>query len=357
MLLKEQYDVLVKSLLPYAQKKLGFNKPPRINFIEDEQNSKDPLGRTAYYRPEDKEITIFVTNRHPKDILRSVAHELVHYKQDCDGRLTNNLKNDLQDQNYTQNSPQLRMFEEEAYLKGNMIFRDWEDNYKNPPKQIIKITKEPKEMNESTLRNHIRKMISDILSEEKKKEEQRADVSKVRDSAKKEKLSQYKIAEEVEEDSTLNEWKNQELFGLLTKRFGILSEGAKPDFLDLDKDGNKKEPMKQAAKQAKAKKKVGKTEIGEDTEEETPEQKRKREKQEASAKYKEAEESQYQKPQGKSQKIQEKKMTKAEKEEEEKLGKKMEKAGVQAKFEEQYGKEQGKKRYFATKRARAMENA
>ena len=32
------------------------------------------------------------------------------------------------------------------------------------------------------------------------------------------------------------------------------NEAAKPDFLDLDKDGNKKEPMKQAAKQAKAKK-------------------------------------------------------------------------------------------------------
>ena len=31
-------------------------------------------------------------------------------------------------------------------------------------------------------------------------------------------------------------------------------EGAKPDFLDIDKDGNKKEPMKQAAKQAKTKK-------------------------------------------------------------------------------------------------------
>ena len=30
---------------------------------------------------------------------------------------------------------------------------------------------------------------------------------------------------------------------------------AKPDFLDLDKDGNKKEPMKKAAKEAKAKKK------------------------------------------------------------------------------------------------------
>lgn len=31
----------------------------------------------------------------------------------------------------------------------------------------------------------------------------------------------------------------------------IFNEGSKPDFLDLDKDGNKKEPMKKAAKEAK----------------------------------------------------------------------------------------------------------
>lgn len=33
-------------------------------------------------------------------------------------------------------------------------------------------------------------------------------------------------------------------------------EGAKPDFLDLDKDGNKKEPMKKAAMDAKKSKKL-----------------------------------------------------------------------------------------------------
>jgi hypothetical protein len=33
-----------------------------------------------------------------------------------------------------------------------------------------------------------------------------------------------------------------------------IAEGGKPDFLDLDKDGNKKEPMKKAAKDAKKKK-------------------------------------------------------------------------------------------------------
>lgn len=32
------------------------------------------------------------------------------------------------------------------------------------------------------------------------------------------------------------------------------SKGKKPDFLDLDKDGDKKEPMKKAAKEAKGKK-------------------------------------------------------------------------------------------------------
>ena len=37
--------------------------------------------------------------------------------------------------------------------------------------------------------------------------------------------------------------------GGMTRR--MYSKGAKPDFLDIDKDGNKDESMKQAAKQAK----------------------------------------------------------------------------------------------------------
>ena len=37
---------------------------------------------------------------------------------------------------------------------------------------------------------------------------------------------------------------------------GEMEEGAKPDFLDLDKDGDKKEPMKKAAKDAKKNKKT-----------------------------------------------------------------------------------------------------
>ena len=43
---------------------------------------------------------------------------------------------------------------------------------------------------------------------------------------------------------------------------GDVNEGAKPDYMDLDKDGDKKEPMKKAAKDAKKKKK--KTDEGKD---------------------------------------------------------------------------------------------
>jgi hypothetical protein len=253
MLLKEQYQVLVKSLLPYAQKELGFNKPPVINFLDDKDNSSNPLGKTGFYRPDDKSISVFITGRHPKDILRSVAHELVHYQQDCDGRLTQHMRKELHDKRYAQNNPDLRGFEEEAYLKGNMIFRDWEDNYKNQP-LTIRINKQ---MNESKLRSYIKQLVNEIVTEEKKKkeEEQRADVSQVRDSAKSKELGKYKIAEEQDDTESvpLNEWKNQELFGLLSNRFigRNLTETAKPDFLDLDKDGDKKEPMKKAAKEAK----------------------------------------------------------------------------------------------------------
>ena len=52
---------------------------------------------------------------------------------------------------------------------------------------------------------------------------------------------------------SLKEWKNNEINTKLMKKWGLLSEAAKPDFLDLDKDGDKEEPMKDAAKDAKEK--------------------------------------------------------------------------------------------------------
>ena len=49
---------------------------------------QNPLGKTAFYDPEAKSVTLYITGRHPKDILRSLV-ELVHHKQNCDGQFDN----------------------------------------------------------------------------------------------------------------------------------------------------------------------------------------------------------------------------------------------------------------------------
>lgn len=88
---------LLKDFYPFAKKQLGFNKPVSLFLVANQENANNPLGKTAYYEPEKNKISLLYVNRHPKDILRSFAHELVHHKQNCDGQLyhtTNNIDED-----------------------------------------------------------------------------------------------------------------------------------------------------------------------------------------------------------------------------------------------------------------------
>jgi hypothetical protein len=106
----------------------GMNiKPlPKIKVIKDDkENASNLLGKTAYYNPADKSITLFTMDRHPKDVLRSFSHEMVHHMQNLEGRLNNiNTTN-------TNEDGDLPEIEKEAYEKGNMMLRNWEDNIKN----------------------------------------------------------------------------------------------------------------------------------------------------------------------------------------------------------------------------------
>ena len=105
----------------------GLNiKPlPKVKFISnDKENASNLLGRTAYYNPEDKSITLYTFGRHPKDILRSFSHEMIHHCQNIENRLNNiNTTN-------TNEDGDLPELEREAYEEGNMMLRNWEDNIK-----------------------------------------------------------------------------------------------------------------------------------------------------------------------------------------------------------------------------------
>tara|TARA_R110000796_G_scaffold84972_8_gene184794 strand:+ start:1686 stop:3239 length:1554 start_codon:yes stop_codon:yes gene_type:complete len=114
----------IKTLTDYMITK-GYNiEPlPTIEFIDgDSENASNFLGKTAYYDPDSKTIALYTEGRHPKDITRSYAHEMIHHIQNLEGRLgdiktTNTLEDDS-----------LNKIEAEANLKGTMTFRNWTDS-------------------------------------------------------------------------------------------------------------------------------------------------------------------------------------------------------------------------------------
>ena len=110
-----------------AFKKFNIRTTPKLFLRQDKENGAMTLGRTAFYDPSELKIVLYITGRHPKDILRSFAHELIHHVQNERGDLQ---LGDSSDPQYAQNDDHLRKMEMEAYLKGNMLMRDFEDNFK-----------------------------------------------------------------------------------------------------------------------------------------------------------------------------------------------------------------------------------
>jgi hypothetical protein len=80
---------LLEEFLNFVNEELEIDKPYSVYFMKDIQNANNPLGKTAMYNPASSSVYVYVTKRHPKDILRSIAHEIMHHKQNIEGRLGN----------------------------------------------------------------------------------------------------------------------------------------------------------------------------------------------------------------------------------------------------------------------------
>ncbi len=219
----DQNDIrsLAVRLSDFCSNQLKWKMPPKLFLKQDSENSKDPFGKTAHYDIQRKEISIFTTGRHTKDILRSLAHELVHHHQNergdfesCSGTQPG----------YAQNDKHLRKMEKEAYLVGNMLFRDWEDSCK------AKKLKESKTMqnneikiSKKLIRSLIEKVLNKRIGESKKeiKEEEIAvDDSTITsiaddlgDVAENEVHDDGEITEEAEDPVKLEENLYRERFG------------------------------------------------------------------------------------------------------------------------------------------------
>ncbi len=109
------YVPYIASILEHMVRKSMTVMPlPEIVTREDQENAANVFGRTAYYEPAEKKLVLYVTGRHPKDVLRSFCHEMIHHMQNLEGRLpfitTTN----------TQEDSALNEIEKEAHYLGSM---------------------------------------------------------------------------------------------------------------------------------------------------------------------------------------------------------------------------------------------
>ena len=110
---EEQIDILEK-FIEFSCKFLGIKKP-KINL----QFNREGLVTTASYG--DNKVKIYAKDRATVDIMRSIAHELTHLKQDKEGR--------LQDNNHDENNEAGSPIENEANAVAGQIIRKFGEEY------------------------------------------------------------------------------------------------------------------------------------------------------------------------------------------------------------------------------------
>jgi len=66
----------IKNFVKFAARYLSLNSMPQVKFVGSAEDKKATFGHF-----DGKTITVRATNRHPIDVMRTVAHELIHHKQ------------------------------------------------------------------------------------------------------------------------------------------------------------------------------------------------------------------------------------------------------------------------------------
>lgn len=97
------------------------NIRPKIILDNTNQGEDNIYIYTGYFDPNNNAIRIFIYNRSMPDILKTLSHELIHYKQHVDGVIN---KSGYSSTNIIEDD-KLVPLEAEAYIKGNKAFEEF----------------------------------------------------------------------------------------------------------------------------------------------------------------------------------------------------------------------------------------
>tara|TARA_A100001015_G_C15028614_1_gene731887 strand:+ start:2086 stop:3162 length:1077 start_codon:yes stop_codon:yes gene_type:complete len=262
----------IHGMYDHFESKYGFKKPPTMFLNSEPDNQSKVLGKTAYYDPQSLEIHVFVDGRHPKDILRSIAHELIHHRQNLEGRLDTS---GYSGPGYYLENDELKEVEHEAMLEGNATMREYEDTVKYKEKDKMSL----KEWKNNELNKQLLKRFG-ILKEEK----EITHMCALKVTHKRSGQVGHPIKHTLSESGHIShytvEFKNVIVENIAVENLDIiqqeehshkrdddkdhdenkpvvkeeeLAEEAKPDFPDVDGDGDREEPISKAQKDKKEK--------------------------------------------------------------------------------------------------------
>lgn len=86
--LTESETGTIGEFIKFAIKNLGIQNPPRSLALSYDNAKAKEMRSFGYFDPNSNKIWVYCKNRNMGDILRTLAHELVHRKQDEDGRIS-----------------------------------------------------------------------------------------------------------------------------------------------------------------------------------------------------------------------------------------------------------------------------
>ena len=77
----------LSDFLPIAIKHLGLESLPKIHLLKDMEHEETHVPTFGEFINDTNEINLAINGRHPVDIIRTLAHEMTHFKQNCLGEL------------------------------------------------------------------------------------------------------------------------------------------------------------------------------------------------------------------------------------------------------------------------------
>ena len=86
--LNESETGTIGEFIKYACKNLAIQSPPRNLTLSYDTNQVKDRRSFGYFDPNSSKVWVYVKNRNMADILRTLAHELVHHQQNLDGRIS-----------------------------------------------------------------------------------------------------------------------------------------------------------------------------------------------------------------------------------------------------------------------------